>query len=318
MKLIFSTAVVHPRDRFAYWHDVACKEIIGHEAKPRVRSQFEASLHAATLSVMDLITFDNSPMDAAVTRRNIERTSDDCLLICRQMKGEVLLEQDSRQERLAAGEFAILDPRHPYTAVFAASRMLLIKVPRRILEQRCGRVRELSARVVTRDNHIGAITSDFLALLARHVGALDGSAAATSSAYALDLIALSLLRLKGDQRPSRSSARSLALSNMRAFIESRLGDPELDPAAVAAGTGISLRYAQALMADAGTSLSRYIQARRLSRCAQALTDPAQSRRAVGEIAFAWGFTDAAHFGRLFKKRFGMTPRDYRQSQLGCD
>jgi len=34
MEKLFSTKDVHPRDRFAYWHDVACKHIVEHNSRP--------------------------------------------------------------------------------------------------------------------------------------------------------------------------------------------------------------------------------------------------------------------------------------------
>ena len=39
------------------------------------------------------------------------------------------------------------------------------------------------------------------------------------------------------------------------------------------------------------------------------------RRHIGEIAFAWGFNDLSHFGRVFREHFGMSPRDWRHSKM---
>lgn len=144
---------------------------------------------------------------------------------------------------------------------------------------------------------------------------MDAAAAAIVSAYTFDLIALSLSRLTAKVAPCRSATRALAVSNLRAFIELRLGDPGLVPSMAAAGAGMSLRYAQALVAEEGTSLARLIQERRLDHCEKTLANPAQRHRTISEISYAWGFADPTHFGRLFKKRFGMTPRDYRRTCL---
>ena len=38
-----------------------------------------------------------------------------------------------------------------------------------------------------------------------------------------------------------------------------------------------------------------------------------STRTVTEVALYSGFTDATHFGRVFKVRYGLTPRDYRRN-----
>ena len=36
---------------------------------------------------------------------------------------------------------------------------------------------------------------------------------------------------------------------------------------------------------------------------------------VTDIAFRWGFCDAAHFSRVFKREFGATPSEIRQAAL---
>jgi len=37
---------------------------------------------------------------------------------------------------------------------------------------------------------------------------------------------------------------------------------------------------------------------------------------VTDIAFRWGFTDAAHFSRVFKRAFGATPSEIRNAAPG--
>ena len=316
MKALFSTDAVHPRNRFDFWHEMASKTIVGHESRPRNRLKFEAAIHSADLAGMDLIVFETAPMHAARTRRNIAHTPDDCLLICREIAGEAGLEQDGRQALLAPGEFTVIDPQRPYTAEFATrSKMLVLKLPRRSLEARFGRVNDVTALKLQPDDRILALTSAHLAMLPDCAGAIAPAAMATVAQYTLDLIALSLSAATGSDKPARSAARSLAAANLRAFIEMRLSDTALDPSSAAGGAGISVRYANALLADEGTSLLRLIQTRRLDQCGRALANPLQRHRTISEIAFAWGFSDLTHFGRLFKKRFGVSPRAYRRQCL---
>ncbi|MEP7101777.1 MAG: helix-turn-helix domain-containing protein, partial [Burkholderiales bacterium] len=35
------------------------------------------------------------------------------------------------------------------------------------------------------------------------------------------------------------------------------------------------------------------------------------------IAFAWGFNSSAHFCRLFKAHFGVSPRDFQRRELAA-
>src|SRR5690606_8076067 len=133
-----------------------------------------------------------------------------------------------------------------------------------------------------------------------HTEDLDAEAKEAIEIQVLDLLSLALTRTMGAQAPTKSLARSVVRMSLMSAIEARLHDPRLDPAAVAATAGVSLRYANAALADDGTSILRSIQDRRLARCRSALADPAQSHRRIGEIASSWGFTDMTHFGRKFK------------------
>ncbi|HEV8315310.1 MAG TPA: helix-turn-helix domain-containing protein, partial [Burkholderiaceae bacterium] len=51
---------------------------------------------------------------------------------------------------------------------------------------------------------------------------------------------------------------------------------------------------------------------RLDACERALAGAGSAGRTITEIAYAAGFSDAAHFSRAFQQRFGMTPRAYRR------
>jgi AraC-like DNA-binding protein len=50
----------------------------------------------------------------------------------------------------------------------------------------------------------------------------------------------------------------------------------------------------------------------LEECSRALQIPAQRGRTVTSIAFDFGFNSPTHFGRVFRARYGVTPREYRR------
>ena len=84
--------------------------------------------------------------------------------------------------------------------------------------------------------------------------------------------------------------------------------------AVAAAHGISVRTVHLAFAEGGTTVSRWIRDRRLRVCYRELAR-ADSQQTVTDIAFRWGFCDAAHFSRVFKRAYGITPSDVRQQAL---
>ena len=76
----------------------------------------------------------------------------------------------------------------------------------------------------------------------------------------------------------------------------------------------AIEIANALLAEEGTSLERFIVSRRLQRCHQTLSDPAQAHRTVSDIAYSYGFSDPSHFTRRFKAQFGFLPSEYRSQK----
>ena len=253
-------------------------------------------------------------MDVHRSAASIDRFPSEFALVCQQLSGRLQIEQNSRTANVEAGDFFFLDGRQPYVASFpVASRMLVMKVPRAVLAAHLGCVEDIAGVTVKPDNAFRRLTSGFLSMLPEHSSGLEGSAAATVANSALELIAISAMGLNA-RRNNRSLARTAAAARLLAGIEARLADPNLDPASVAAAAGVSLRRAQMLMAAQGMTIVAYMQNRRLEECRKALRSPAFASSNIGEIAFAWGFADLSHFSRVFRKRFGVTPSEYRHNR----
>ena len=94
-------------------------------------------------------------------------------------------------------------------------------------------------------------------------------------------------------------------------IETDFADAELTPEKVAGEVGISKRYLQTLLAGSGTSFVAEVNATRLDRASDLLTDPRGRGLAISDIAWRSGFLDPSYFARQFRKRFGVTPREWR-------
>ena len=156
------------------------------------------------------------------------------------------------------------------------------------------------------------LTAALLAMLPKYADRLGSPAAEIVKNQVLDLVAVSLANATNGKRPRLSSARSFALMKGRAAIETRLTDPALDASTVASAAGASVRYANDVLADHGTSILRLIQAKRLARCRKALEDPLQRHRTVSEIAYCWGYSDMTHFGRKFRAAYGLLPSELRR------
>jgi len=313
MNRLFSTAEVHPRDRFDYWHSVACKNLVAHDSTPESRHTFQAEMHFGALADLSLVLFENSPMSISHSQRHCARMRSDEVFVCRMISGRLMLEQAGREVVMESGDLTLLDPLLPYDGKFSAGvKLLVLKAPRYALEARVGKTTDMITRSMKPVEPEHRLASEFLAMLPDYAGRLGIAATEIIKEQALDLVAVSLAKTHESPRPYLSSAKASALLNVRAAIESRLSDPRLDAETVAAAAGVSVRYANTLLAQEGTSIVRLIQSRRLERCLRALKDPLQTHRTVSEIASAWGFSDMTHFGRRFKAAYGVLPSEFRR------
>src|ERR1700679_751673 len=94
MKTILSTMDVHRRDRFDFWHEVACKNLIDHSSIPQCRHSFEAKIEMGMLGDVKLVLFENAAMGVTHSAKNLSHAEDDDLFFCRQLSGSISLEQD--------------------------------------------------------------------------------------------------------------------------------------------------------------------------------------------------------------------------------
>jgi AraC-like DNA-binding protein len=150
--------------------------------------------------------------------------------------------------------------------------------------------------------------------LARNVDHYSPAEAARLSTAALEVLATRLAHeLDASDWQTQEARRHAMLTTVQAFIQRRLGDPELTPAAIAAAHHLSLRSLHQLFHDEGLTVAGWIRQRRLDRCRRDLTDPALAARPVAAIAARWGFGSASDFSRAFRAAHGMRPSEYRES-----
>ena len=102
-------------------------------------------------------------------------------------------------------------------------------------------------------------------------------------------------------RRAATARRAALRAEVRRYVRAHLQDPALDPEAIARAHAISVRALHALFEDTGESVAGLVRRERLARCFEDLGLP--SGGSVTEIAFRWGFRDAAHFSRVFKREF---------------
>ncbi|MDR6743342.1 AraC-like DNA-binding protein [Herbaspirillum sp. 1173] len=96
------------------------------------------------------------------------------------------------------------------------------------------------------------------------------------------------------------------------FIDEHLGDEHLTVARIAEEFGYSSRQIHRMFSDeTGMTVAQTLWQRRLAQSLKDLRDSEQAGCTITEIAFRWGFSNAAHFSHAFKQAYGLSPRECR-------
>jgi AraC-like DNA-binding protein len=65
---------------------------------------------------------------------------------------------------------------------------------------------------------------------------------------------------------------------------------------------------QRLLEVSGTSFTEQVNELRLQRAYTLLTEARENKSLISDVALQAGFSDVSHFNRLFRSRFGDTPK----------
>jgi AraC-like DNA-binding protein len=107
--------------------------------------------------------------------------------------------------------------------------------------------------------------------------------------------------------------RAARLKVIKADILDHLDEPSLAVGAVAARGGVTTRYVQLLFEEQGTTFTEFVLEQRLARIHRYLSEPRFAGLTITDVAFMCGFGDLSYFYRAFRRRYGATPSDVRQS-----
>ncbi|WP_375314210.1 helix-turn-helix domain-containing protein [Bradyrhizobium sp. A5] len=314
MPIQFTTDDSPGHRRLALWQDIVCDVFVGLDCKSDLGSAFRGSVTQAALGKAVCSDVCSDRQHVFRTPSRIARSDQDYVLIALGNRGDGGVVQDGRETVIHPGQFALYDTTRPYELKFNDSfTQTIFKVPREMLQRRLGGTEMLTAISFGADAPLERLACDFIFRLCQSADRLAPDHADALSEQAVDLLAMALSERLGKTPLPSSTHRSALLYRLKAHIRAHLADPDLALAQAAAALGISPRYVNDLLADEDISFQRYVLGERLAQCRRDLASPVLAHRHVSEIAFAWGFNDLSHFGRVFREHFGMSPRDFRQS-----
>ena len=297
-------------ERAEIWQDVVSETHLPWQIDPAVAPGREYVARVERQCLGDISLFDCwcDPCHGQRGRHQLVATAGDYIGILMVKSGAEWVSQTDREVVLREGDvvawdsvrearFVVMEPMHKRTLL----------VPRQRFQQLLPRPELASMRRLEPSPALNLYTAylDFL----RRVDLAEPAAVAAGNA-ALELLGAVLGSVVA---PTRSALREGLRAQVRAYMEAHLSEPDLRPADVAAANAVSIRGLYALFEEEGDSVCAYLRRRRLARAHDDLSRP-DSNPSVTDVAFRWGFSDAAHFTRAFRAQYGFPPRDARPAQ----
>lgn len=101
------------------------------------------------------------------------------------------------------------------------------------------------------------------------------------------------------------------LEEIRAFILDHISESDLSAERIAQAFSMSRRSLYYLFDRVGETPHAFILGLRLEAARKGLGDAREADKTITELAYEFGFSDAAHLSRAFHERFGMSPSGWR-------
>ena len=319
MNQLLSTDAVPRNQRLAYWTDMICNVYVQlgcDPVRPDEAGNFEGSIRQHTLPSLDVSVVTSSAQNVTRTAGHIARSSDDYFLVSIQAKGKGVVRQDGRDAVLSAGDFALYDSTRPYELRFDdAFEQIVLKLPGERLRSELRNTETLTATTVSGREGAGHLLLGMIRTLREDIDTLQPASALAVANGVQSILVAGLQTLPAARAPGLSNLTAYHLARVKRRIDEQLADPTLSVSSLAAELGVSASHIHRVFKSEPLTASQYIWERRLEACSKDLLEPWLAGRPVGEIAYARGFNDAAHFSRAFRERFGRSPREWRNSRM---
>ncbi|MER6348649.1 AraC-like ligand-binding domain-containing protein [Streptomyces sp. NPDC001595] len=312
MSLTPTTEAVPDRGGLARWSEDLGRALAPMDVTPHGGGPFSGRIVTGRLGHLRVSRVEGDAQRAVRTPEHIARSPRPYLAVGVQTAGTATLVQDGRRADVGEGDLMVYDTSRPYSldhpVPFATRLVLLPRHALTVPEAEAGR---LTGTAIGTTEGFAAVLKPFLAKLADAPPPYPPAVADRLAASVIDLFGTLVAERTRRASTAPDSARGELVRRIRTHIDRNLGDAALSPEAVAKAHHISVRYLHRLFEEEGVTVGRLIQRRRLEECARELARQGSPAPTVSAVAQRWGFVNPAHFSRVFRGAYGLSPREWR-------
>jgi AraC-like DNA-binding protein len=307
----FSTDAVPTEKRLAFWRDIFEQQAVRLDIQPRSSDRFNAQGFARVVPGLRITSFVSTPVRMQRTSQMIG-DGDDALALLTPLEGRLNVVQRGRDVTVGPGEALLVLHGEACTVAHDDIRFQGLVVPRAPVAAALRNVEDSAMRLIPAN--AGA-----LQLLLHYVSGISAGLASDRNparnvvgSHVQDLIAIAAgLCSNGAALTDRDSVRAARLDAIKSYVIARIRHEEVTISEVAARHRITPRTVQRLFEESGSTFSAFKLEQQLAYARRLLGTDKEASRTIADIAYAAGFSDLSYFHRSFRRRFGMTPSDFR-------
>ncbi|WP_417672176.1 helix-turn-helix domain-containing protein [Roseibium sp.] len=312
MDLVFTTDKFAREERYAAWQAAICDFYVNVDVSATKPDDYRGFIREARFGDVVLSDILLSEQSIKRNQQHISRLDKDCYYLQLIHSGQLNVIQNGHVHASNAARGAVFYATEQYELqCIGEARSFYLEIPRKALSQRFPKEQIPVSATINTTTGLGRIATEFCSMLASEGSRLTEDTRKLLGSQLMDTLALSLMAPDEDIPASDGSIQLARLRSVQRWIETRLSDPELALEKVAAANGMSLRYLHQIFRHCDMSASEWIWNRRLQRAYDVLSKG--DGRSITSIAYDHGFNSSAHFSTLFRRKYGMAPRDLARS-----
>jgi len=294
-------------DRYDAWIDKLNESFGTWRPRAVLRTPFRAELKRTSLSSLSVVECRCEPCAGNRSRADALNSGTEKLTIQLVTAGRESITHGAQEAQLGPGDIFVWDDTQPMNfEVLQPLHKICVSIPLQ-------RVRDwLQGGWSTRPRWLKREEpgTEMLASFVQGLSRLDSRVGQVRQNALVEAAVAMLVAALPEQTPVMS-VKSAQLDTVKAKIRKKLADPTLDLDSIARSSRVSVRHLHRLFEADGCTPWRFVTRERLEACYRDLVNPALRSRNVTDIAFAWGFSNIAHFSRTMKLEYGVTPSELR-------
>jgi len=312
----FNTDAIEPRHRFEFWADTVNRSYTPLQMEPAGEAPFRGEIAIESVGGFEIVLAGGAGHRTRRTQAEIARSSEHFYVATLHLTGQTTFVTPKDQVQLKRGDLLFIDTMHEIGFDLSQPyRSLQVKFPKDWIDSRIARPEHLTSSVLSRDNPWARLFAGYLTAGFRVADKLPASAAEMYGQHLTELLVEAFATSEPAGTPALAAKRAALYMRARRAIAMRLGESHLSPRIIANDVGISTRSLHRVFAEYGETVMQRVMCERVECAARLLAFTGARRRTITDIAFACGFNDLTHFGRIFAERMGVPPSQWRKQSL---